>query len=188
MERRAPTLLFPIRDDAAGSPPDDAGKFMEGNAKPLTIGKVARLAGVGIETIRFYEREGLVADPPRKLSGYRQYGAETVSRLRFIHRARELGFSLKEIKGLLFLQLDPRATCDSILDKAEEKIREIDEKIGTLQRMKKALQALAKACPGQGPVTECPIVGVTDDFYVAVHEPAKWHALPRRNSRRAKRT
>jgi MerR family mercuric resistance operon transcriptional regulator len=141
--------------------------------KPLTIGKVARLTGVGIETIRFYEREGLIADPPRKESGYRQYGPETVSRLRFIHRARELGFSLKEIKELLFLRLDPGATCDSILDRAEEKIREIEERIETLQRMKKALRALAEACPGEGPVTKCPIIGVTDDYYEVVYGPAK---------------
>jgi len=146
---------------------------MERSVKPLTIGKVARMAGVGIETIRFYEREGLVADPPRKESGYRQYGPETISRLRFIHRARELGFSLKEIKELLFLRLDPKATCDSILDRAEEKIREVEERIHTLQRMKRALKALAKACPGQGPVSRCPIIGVADDFYEAVHEPAR---------------
>ena len=141
--------------------------------KPLSIGKVARLGGVGIETIRFYEREGLIADPPRKESGYRQYGPETVSRLRFIHRARELGFSLKEIKELLFLRLDPGATCDSILERAEEKIREIEERIQTLQRMKKALKALARACPGQGPVTKCPIIGVTDDYYEVVAGPAR---------------
>ena len=156
--------------------------------KPLTIGKVARLTGVGIETIRFYEREGLIADPPRKESGYRQYGEATVSRLRFIHRARELGFSLKEIKELLFLRLDPGATCDSILDRAEEKIREIEERIQTLQRMKKALEALAKACPGQGPLTRCPIIGVTDDYYEAVHDPGKPQAPRRINSRREKRT
>ena len=156
--------------------------------KPLTIGKVARLAGVGIETIRFYERGGLVADPPRKESGYRQYGRETVSRLRFIHRARELGFSLGEIKDLLFLRVDPGETCDHIVVRAEEKILEIDEKIRTLQRMKKALGALAKACPGQGPATECPIIDVTDDFYQIVHDPARRQVPPPRKSRRAKRT
>ena len=161
---------------------------MEGTIKPLTIGKVARLAGVGIETIRFYEREGLIAEPPRKKSGYRQYGAATVSRLRFIQRAKALGFSLKEIKELLFLRLDPGTTCDSILGRAEKKILEVGEKIQTLQRMKKALEALAAACPGQGPVSQCPIIGVTDDFYEVVHHPpAKpGHSPRRRNSRRDK--
>lgn len=161
---------------------------MNPSTKPLTIGKVARLASVGIETIRFYEREGLIADPPRKESGYRQYGPETVSRLRFIHRARELGFSLKEIKELLFLRLDPGATCDSVLDRAEEKIREIEERIQTLGRMKKALKALAQACPGQGPITRCPIIGMTDNFYEAVHDSARRQVPRRTNSRRDKRT
>ena len=161
---------------------------MNPSAKPLTIGKVARLAAVGIETIRFYEREGLIADPPRKESGYRQYEGATVSRLRFIHRARELGFSLKEIRELLFLRLDPGATCDSILGRAEEKIREIEERIQTLQRMKKALEALAIACPGRGPVTKCPIIGVTDDYYEVVHEPARRQVSRRSNSRREKPT
>lgn len=155
-----------------------------GAAKPLTIGKVARLAGVGIETIRFYEREGLVADPPRKQSGYRQYGTETVSRLRFIHRARELGFSLGEIKELLFLRVDPSQTCDHIVEKAEQKIHEIDEKVQTLLRMKEALEALAQACPGQGPVTECPVIEVTDDFYRIVCDPAQRVAGKPRSSRR----
>lgn len=160
---------------------------MERTVKPLTIGKVARLAGVGIETIRFYEREGLIADPPRKASGYRQYGPVTVSRLRFIQQARVLGFSLKEIKELLFLRLDPGTTCDNILGRAEEKILEIEERIQTLQRMKKALESLAKACPGRGPVAKCPIIGVTDDFYEAVHDPAKRQAPRRIHSRREKR-
>lgn len=130
------------------------------------------MTGVGIETIRFYEREGLVADPPRKQSGYRQYGPETVARLRFIHRARELGFSLGEIKELLFLRIDPSQTCGHIVEKAEEKIREIDQKIQALARMKDALKAFAHACPGQGPVTECPVIDVTDDFYRIVYDPA----------------
>ena len=153
-------------------------------AKPLTIGKVARLAGVGIETIRFYEREGLVADPPRKESGYRQYGPETVARLRFIHRARELGFSLGEIKELLFLQVDPSQTCGHIVEKAEEKIREIDQKIQALVRMKDALRAFAHACPGQGPVTECPVIDVTDDFYRIVYDPLPPSGTPKASRRK----
>lgn len=156
--------------------------------KPLTIGKVARLAGVGVETIRFYEREGLIAEPPRKESGYRQYGAETVSRLRFIQRAKALGFSLKEIKELLFLRLDPGTTCENILDRAEGKILEIEEKIQTLQRMKKALEALAAACPGEGPVSQCPVIEVTDDFYEGVHDPARQSVRKLTKSLRSRRT
>ena len=157
-----------------------------GAEKPLTIGKVARLAGVGIETIRFYEREGLIAEPPRKESGYRQYGLTTVSRIRFIQRAKVLGFSLKQIQELLFLRLDAGATCDNILGRAQEKIIEVEEKIQTLQRMKKALEALAEACPGQGPVSECPVIGETDDFYESVHDPARKLVRRRGISRRQK--
>ena len=77
----------------------------------LTIGELAKRAGVGVETVRFYEREGLVAPPPRTGSGYRQYPADTVSRLRFIQRAKELGFSLREIGELISLRLDPAVPC-----------------------------------------------------------------------------
>jgi DNA-binding transcriptional MerR regulator len=78
--------------------------------KALAIGQVARHAGVGIETVRFYERQGLLAEPERRASGYRQYDGEAVAVLRFIRRAKELGFTLKEIKGLLGLRLDTSAT------------------------------------------------------------------------------
>ena len=80
----------------------------------LTIGKVAKQADIGIETIRFYEREGLIEDPPRRASGYRQYPSDTVDRVRFIKRAKELGFSLKEIKELLYLSVDPGTTCTQV--------------------------------------------------------------------------
>ncbi len=177
-----------VRTQTARHPQTSSKQERGGADKPMTIGKVARLAGVSIETIRFYEREGLVADPPRKESGYRQYGAETVLRLRFIHRARELGFSLGEIKELLFLRIGPNDTCDQIVEKAEEKILEIDEKVQTLLRMKKALEALARACPGRGPVTECPVLDVTDDFYRIVYDPVHRQVPRRRNPSRGKRT
>ena len=131
--------------------------------KSLTIGKVAQLAEIGIEAIRFYEREGLISEPPRRESGYRQYPEDTVARLRFIKRAKELGFSLREIKELLSLRIDPETTCDDIRERAEAKISDIDGKIRTLQRIKKVLAKLAAACPGQGPVSECPILESLDD-------------------------
>lgn len=124
----------------------------------LTIGKVARQAKVGIETIRFYEREGLIADPPRRASGYRQYPIDTVDRMRFIKRAKELGFSLKEIKELLALSLAPGATCGQIKKRAEVKVEDIENKIHTLQGMKRALKKLTAACSGDGSVSECPIL------------------------------
>lgn len=129
----------------------------------LQIGKVARLADVGVETIRYYEREGLIAEPPRKESGYRQYPEETVNRIRFIRRAKELGFSLKEIGELLSLRMDPDATCENILERAVVKVTNIEEKILTLQRMKMALGKLMAACSGGGPVTECPILEALEE-------------------------
>ena len=131
--------------------------------KSLSIGKVAQLAEIGIETIRFYEREGLIAEPPRRESGYRQYPEDTVARLRFIRRAKELGFSLKEIKELLSLRIGLQTDCADIQERAEAKIHDIEEKIQTLQRMKKVLAPLAAACPGQGPVSECPILDALED-------------------------
>jgi len=129
----------------------------------LTIGKVARLAGVGVETIRFYEREGLIAEPPRKESGYRLYPEEAVSRLRFIKRAKELGFSLREIRELLSLRIDSTATCEDLRGRATAKITDIEEKIKTLQRMKESLEKLVVACSGRGPVSDCPILEALEE-------------------------
>ena len=129
----------------------------------LSIGQVAKQTGLGIETVRFYEREGLLEAPQRKESGYRQYREEVINRLRFIKRAKELGFSLREIKELLALRLDPQTTCADMKQRAESKIADIDEKIRMLQGMKKALVKLTLTCPGSGPTSECPILDVLED-------------------------
>jgi MerR family transcriptional regulator, copper efflux regulator len=126
--------------------------------KPLSIGQTARRAGVGVETVRFYERQGLLQEPPRRDSGYRQYPEDVVARLRFIRRAKELGFSLKEIKELLALRVDPTTTYAEVRSRAVAKIADIEEKIQALQRMRRALVKLAKECSGHGPTTECPIL------------------------------
>jgi MerR family copper efflux transcriptional regulator len=126
--------------------------------KPLTIGQVASRAGIGVETVRFYERQGLLEEPARKDSGYRQYPKEAVARLRFIGKAKELGFTLKEIKELLSLRLDPTTSCADVKRRAEEKIADIEAKIATLQRMRRALVKLTKECSGRGPISECPIL------------------------------
>jgi len=126
--------------------------------KPLTIGKVAQKAGVGVETVRFYERQGLLEEPDRKESGYRQYQEDVVARLRFIKRAKELGFSLKEIKELLALRVDPATTCREVKERAQAKIADIDGKIRSLLRMKEALVELTRVCRGRGPTSECPIL------------------------------
>ena len=124
----------------------------------LTIGKVARLTGVGVETIRFYERQGLIDEPPRRASGYRQYPMNTADRVRFIKQAKVLGFSLKEIKELLTLRAAPRAKCCDIRQRAEQKIQDIKERIDALRRMREALGKLMAECEGSRPVTECPIL------------------------------
>lgn len=118
--------------------------------KPLSIGQVARRAGVGVETVRFYEREGLLEEPARRESGYREYEGSVVARLQFIRRAKELGFTLNEIKELLSLRLDQSTSCADVRGKAEVKIADIEAKIRILQRMKKALVKLTKACSGRG--------------------------------------
>jgi len=124
----------------------------------LTIGQVARHAGVGVETVRFYERQGLLDEPPRRASGYRQYTPEAVTRLRFIKRAKELGFSLKEITELLSLRVDPATMCGEVKQRAEAKIAVINAKLRDLQQMKEALTTLVAACSGSGPTSQCPIL------------------------------
>src|SRR5574340_1048371 len=106
--------------------------------KPLTIGLVTRRAGVGVETVRFYERQGLIEEPPRRPSGYREYDDEVVSRLGFIRRAKELGFTLKQIKELLSLRRDPSTPAADVKRRAAAKIADIETKIRTLQRMREA--------------------------------------------------
>jgi MerR family mercuric resistance operon transcriptional regulator len=130
--------------------------------KTLTIGQVARAADVGVETVRFYERQGLLEEPDRKESGYRQYAEDVVARLRFIRRAKELGFSLKEIAGLIALRLDRSASPADVKQRAEVKIADINAKVRDLRRMKKALLKLTAACPGHGPMSECPILEALD--------------------------
>lgn len=129
----------------------------------MTIGRVAELADVGVETVRFYEREGLIEQPTRPASGYRQYDDEAVARIRFIRRAKELGFSLKEVKELLALRLDPHSTCGDVRERAEEKLADIHDKIAALARMRAALERLTAACSGEGSVSECPILEAMEE-------------------------
>ena len=129
----------------------------------LTIGEVAKRAGVHVETLRYYERRGLIEEPPRTSSNYRMYPPESVRRVRFIKRAQELGFSLKEIAGLLSLRAAPKAHCGGVRRRAEAKLDDIDEKMRDLRRMKKALSGLVVQCSGLGPISECPILEAIDE-------------------------
>ncbi|MBI3665384.1 MAG: MerR family DNA-binding protein [Acidobacteria bacterium] len=128
----------------------------------LTIGALARQGGVNLETVRYYERQGLLPRPPRTPSGYRVFPQEAVRRIHFIKRAQQLGFSLKEIKELLGLRVNPRSTCADVRKRAEGKIAGIDEKLRSLTAMKKALEKLVVACFGRGPAGECPILEALD--------------------------
>lgn len=124
----------------------------------LTIGKVAKEARLGIETIRFYEKEGLIAPPARTASNYRIYPQQIVHRLLFIKRAKSLGFSLKEIKDLLSLRQDPQATKAEVKLQTEGKIADIEQKIHDLTRIKDVLETLDECCDGQGSTHDCPIL------------------------------
>ncbi len=124
----------------------------------MSIGELAKHSEVNLETIRFYEREGLLPKPPRTASGYRVFPVEAVRRVRFIKQAKELGFSLKEINELLTLRIDPDSTGADVRKRAEAKIADIDEKMKTLRSMKKALTELTAACRGKGSISECPIL------------------------------
>lgn len=130
----------------------------------LRTSELARQGGINPESIRFYEREGLLPEPPRTASGYRVFPPDTVRRVRFIKRAQELGFSLKEIKELLALRLDPDTTCADVRRRAEEKLRDIEQKMRDLRRMNKTLTRLAAACPGgRGATADCPILESLDE-------------------------
>jgi len=129
--------------------------------KTMKIGEVAKLTGTGIETIRFYEREGLLLEPERRPSGYRQYDESTVERLEYIRRAKELGFTLAEIRELLELSFVNHACCDHVRQRADAKITEIEEKIRSLQQMKRSLGKIVQQCRAKNSADHCPLVHTT---------------------------
>lgn len=125
----------------------------------LTISRTAERAGVGVETVRFYERRGLIKQPPRPHSGgVRFYDDSIVERIRFIRQAQELGFSLREIKELLALRADPKADCSDVRKQAITKRAEVDHKITQLQQMRAALDEMIASCPGGGALRACTIM------------------------------
>jgi MerR family copper efflux transcriptional regulator len=125
----------------------------------MTIGRAAERAGVGVETIRFYERRGLIKQPTRPQSGgYRIYDGEVIERIRFIRQAQELGFSLREIADLLSLRADPTADCGHVRTQALAKRGEVDGKIAQLQHIRGALDVLIATCPGGGALRACTIL------------------------------
>ncbi|MFC3651261.1 heavy metal-responsive transcriptional regulator [Dyella humi] len=129
----------------------------------LTIGTVAKRAGVPIDTIRYYEREGLLPEPLRRASGYRSYNETAIKRLRFIRRAKDLGFTLEEIRDLLALSGDRRGGVKAVRKRAEQRLASIDARIAELMRIRKGLQQLIEACPGHGDPEHCPILRALAD-------------------------
>ncbi len=129
---------------------------MSTTAKPMTIGHLAKASGVNIETIRFYERRGLMPQPDRRPSGYREYDAEAVRRLRFILRAKHLGFTLTEITELL--GLSSGTDMGAVREAAVRKLTDVESRIRELKRVRQALNSVVEACPGHGNPRQCPIV------------------------------
>ena len=124
----------------------------------MTIGRLAKAAGVNIDTIRYYERHGLLPRAARRESGYREYATDDVARLSFIRRAKELGFSLTDIGELLSLSRDRRSDMRGVKRKAEERLADVESKIDELKRVRRGLKTLIDACPGHGELATCPIV------------------------------
>ena len=146
--------------------------------RTITISKAAKRAGVGVETIRFYERKGLIEQPLKPASGgFRVYPEETVARIRFIRQAQEIGFSLREIEELLSLRADPSADCSDVREQATMKLEEVNRKITQLEEIRGALEDLIAACPGRGALRACSIMesliaatGETSAHANAVHK------------------
>jgi MerR family mercuric resistance operon transcriptional regulator len=124
----------------------------------LSIGKLAEAAGVNIETIRYYQRRGLLEEPPKPPGGHRRYSAEQLKRVRFIKRAQALGFTLSDVGGLL--ALDAACACKETRALAERKLALIERKIIDLAAMQKALGALVQQCDAGGGGPNCPIIDV----------------------------
>lgn len=128
----------------------------------MTIGTLAQSAGVGVETVRFYERRGLIKQP-KKAGAFRYYNRDYTTRISFIRRSQELGFTLSEIEELLALRIKKQSKCSDVLSKTETKIAEIEKKITDLNNMKKSLVALANCCEDKNTLlSDCPIL----DFFM----------------------
>lgn len=124
--------------------------------KALGIGQLAKRGGVGIDTVRYYERNGLLAPRTRLASGYRRYGELELARLRFIRRAQGLGFTLKEVKELL--ALSAQRDVGRVKRSAQTKLLDVEARIAALERVRDGLSTLIAACPGHGRAADCPIL------------------------------
>lgn len=129
----------------------------------MQIGAVAKAAGVEVSTVRYYERRGLVPEPPRTDSGYRQYDESVVHRIRFVRQAQQLGFTLEEIEELLELRVEDSSSCDTVEATTREKVRAVDAKIRELRRLRAVLARLVRACEEQEATDECPVLAMLEE-------------------------
>jgi MerR family copper efflux transcriptional regulator len=140
---------------------------MSPQTNSLTIGAVAKRVGVAIDTIRYYEREGLLPEPLRRASGYRSYDESTIMQLRFIRRAKALGFTLEEIRELLALSADRPRGVEAVKLRAQQRLLAIEQRIAELQRVRDGLAELVDSCPGHGAPEQCPILRALSDEEVS---------------------
>lgn len=129
----------------------------------MKIGELAKRAAVPIDTVRYYEREGLIPVPVRRASGYRDYVDSDVDRLRFMRRAKALGFTLQEIRELLGLTALSGDDMAALNARTQAKLRDVEDRIHSLTRMRDALQGLVHACPGHGALNRCPILAALSE-------------------------
>ncbi len=134
----------------------------------MKIGQVAHKAEVNIQTVRFYERKGLIPNAPRSAAGYRQYDEGAVRRILFIRHAQEIGFSLREIQELLSLRVDHETSCADVQRKAEAKIEDVEEKIQKLQQVKQALGRLVVLCHMDKQSSDCPLLDALDEVNFSI--------------------
>lgn len=129
----------------------------------MKIGDFARRAAVSIDTVRYYEKEGLLPPPLREVSGYRRYAASDVSRLRFVRRAKALGFTLDEIRELLALSASREVDMAGLKAAATAKLADVEGRLAELTRIRNGLGMLVASCPGHGALKHCPILDALDE-------------------------
>ncbi len=132
--------------------------------KTFTIGRLARGVGCRVETIRYYERRGLIMPVSRTPSGYRLYNEDSLRRLSFIRHAKELGFTLEEIRELLRLRVDSSTVCERVKERTEAKLHSVERKIESLLSIRRILKDLLRACTTRSPTEPCPILGAMEDI------------------------
>lgn len=129
----------------------------------MKIGSVAEAAGVEVSTVRYYERRGLLAEPPRTASGYRQYDKTVIDRIRFVRQAQDLGFTLEEIEELLALRVEDPSSCGVVEEATRAKLRSVDSKIRELRRLRGVLARLVRSCEAKESTEESPVLGMLEE-------------------------